>query len=66
MACFHIRWFDATLHWECYPSQGEAELVAQELAKPEEGFTIEKFQDGEGTLPCPFQRPSMGSLRPLG
>jgi hypothetical protein len=56
MACFHIRWLDSKLDWECHSTQAQAELVAQELAHPEEGFTIEKYQDGEGTLPCPFQR----------
>ena len=60
MTCFHIRWFDATLDWECHRSLAEAELVAQDLAKLEEGFTIEKFQDGQGTLPCPFQRQPRG------
>jgi len=51
MACFHIRWFDSTLDWECHDTQADAELVAQELARLEEGFTIEKYQDGEATLP---------------
>ena len=58
MVCFHIRWNDSKLDWECYKTQDEAERVAEELAQLEEGYTVEKYQDGDGTLPCPFQRPS--------
>jgi hypothetical protein len=44
MACFHIRWFDSTLDWECHSTPTEAVLVAQGLAKIKEGFWIAKFQ----------------------
>jgi hypothetical protein len=40
--CFHIRWFDSTLDWECHRNLADSELVAQQLAQLEEGFTIEK------------------------
>ena len=60
MVCFHIRWFDSKLDWECHSTQAKAELVAQQLAQLEEGFTIEKYQDGQGTLPCPFQQEGRG------
>ena len=55
MACFHIRWSDSTLDWECHRTQADAELAAQQLAQLDEGYTIEIYQDGPGTLPCPFQ-----------
>jgi hypothetical protein len=55
MACFHIRWSDSELDWECHSTQADAERVAEQLAQIEEGYTIEKYQDGPGTLPCPFQ-----------
>jgi hypothetical protein len=71
MACFHIRWSDSKLDWECHRTQAQAELVAQrirknrvrwlrKLAPLEEGFTVEKYPDGQGTLPCPFQPKSRG------
>jgi hypothetical protein len=72
MPCFHIRWFDSTLDWECHNTQAEAELLAQRIRKNrvrwlrklvqlEEGYTIEKYQDGENTLPCPFQQKAQGA-----
>jgi hypothetical protein len=57
MACFHIRWFDSTLDWECHSTQADAELVAQRLAKIDEGFWIENFQDDQE---CPYQQISRG------
>ena len=74
MPCFHIRWFDSTLDWECHNTQAEAEVVAQRISKNrvrwlrklvpfDEGFTIEKYPNGEGTLPCPFQQENRGRWR---
>jgi hypothetical protein len=60
MACFHIRWFDSTLDWECHSTQAEAELVAQQLTQLEEGFWIEKYEDGQDALPCPYLQISRG------
>jgi len=57
MVCFHIRWFDSTLDWECHSTQADAELVAQRLAKIDEGFWIENFQDDQE---CPYQQISRG------
>ena len=56
MPCFHIRWFDSELDWECHRTLADAERVAEQLAQIEEGYTIEKYQDGQDTLPCPFQQ----------
>ena len=52
MACFHIRWSNSQLDWECHTTHTEAELRARELAKPSETFSIERFQNGRGTR-CP-------------
>jgi hypothetical protein len=60
MACFHIRWSDSELDWECHSTQADAERVAEQLAQIEEGYTIEKYQDGRDTLPCPFQQENKG------
>ena len=56
MACFHIRWSDSELDWECHSTQADAERAAEQLAQIEEGYTIEKYQDGQDALPCPFQQ----------
>ena len=60
MACFHIRWSDSELDWECHSTQADAERVAEQLAQLEEGYTIEKYQDGQDTLLCPFQHKNRG------
>jgi hypothetical protein len=60
MVCFHIRWFDSTLDWECHNTRAEAELVAQQLTQFEEGFWIEEYEDSQNTLPCPYRQISRG------
>jgi len=62
MPCFHIRWCDSELDWECHSTLADAEHVAEQLAQLEEGYTIEKYQDGQDTLPCPFQQKNRGRL----
>jgi hypothetical protein len=44
------------LDWECHSTQADAERAAEQLAQIEEGYTIEKYQDGQDALPCPFQQ----------
>jgi hypothetical protein len=53
MACFHIRWSNSKLDWECHTTRAEAEMRAGELVKPDETFSIERFQDGQDTRSCP-------------
>jgi hypothetical protein len=64
MACFHIRWSDSKLDWECHTTRAEAQTRAQELAKPNETFSIERFQDGKGAPPCPNLRVVPGRIGP--
>jgi hypothetical protein len=56
MTCFHIRWDNSKLDWECHGTREEAEIRARELAKPSEMFTIERFHDAEGKLAYPNLR----------
>jgi DNA-binding NarL/FixJ family response regulator len=56
MACFHIRWSESGLDGDCQRTQAEARTRAQELSKPFETFSIERFQDGNGTELCPSLR----------
>lgn len=40
---YHIRWSDSKLDWEAFKTEEEAEERARELAFPDEGFAVERF-----------------------
>ncbi len=44
---FHIFWDDRHLDWECFGTREEANMRAQELARPGEIFTIEEISDAQ-------------------
>jgi hypothetical protein len=56
MSCFHIRWSDSRLDWECHPTKAEAEFAAQQLLRVGESFTIEKCQAGPESRLCPWSQ----------
>jgi hypothetical protein len=65
MMCFHIRWSSSQLDWECHHTREKAEFSAQQLARQDETFSVEKYQDVPGGLPCPFSHPlEIGALQP--
>jgi hypothetical protein len=55
MACFHIRWGDSKLDWECHGTPEDAELAAIELSRQGEVFSVEKCDDGQRGTRCPSE-----------
>lgn len=57
---YHIRWLPkASLDWQAFDSQEDAEARARELVRPNESFTIETIQGY-----CDICRPLVeGTLR---
>jgi hypothetical protein len=57
---FHIQWIDPNrLDWECFYTLPDAFCRAQELAAPNEGFTIEEVSTN-----CPMVGFCLGRLIP--
>ena len=45
---YHIRWSNGQIDWQVYATESDAAAGAEQLARPDETFTIVKF-DGS----CP-------------
>lgn len=42
---YHIRWDNSSLDWKPFPTKGEATMLAGQIKKQSESFTIEEFDD---------------------
>jgi hypothetical protein len=41
---YHIRWSDTKVDWQAFGSPAEADASAENLARPGETYTVEKFE----------------------
>jgi hypothetical protein len=41
---YHIRWSDSKVDWQAFASPTEANASAEKLARPGEGYAVEKFE----------------------
>ena len=61
MPCFHIRWFDSELDWECHRTLADAERVAEQLAQLEEGTQSKSIRTGKILCHARFSKRTEGA-----